>query len=250
MKYCLFLWIFTIGSAIAQVNQVDSKGLKQGMWYKDFPGTKIHMYEGVFKDDKPVGVFKYRYESGSIKAIVDNKPNSKLSMVKMYFENEALMSEGCYWDQKKDSIWINYNERGELVSAESYVDDKLNGKKIIYYLNDQLEAGKMNMLSVTNYVNDLKDGAYKEFHPTGKVKMTGNYAGGERIGEWVEYYNTGQVMTRVRYNRDVLHGWAYYYDKNGTQLSKTMWRDGFKLEGKDLESFLKRCKDKNLDPNQ
>jgi antitoxin component YwqK of YwqJK toxin-antitoxin module len=171
-------------------------------------------------------------------------------MVKMYFENEALMSEGCYWDQKKDSIWINYNERGELVSAESYVDDKLNGKKIIYYLNDQLEAGKMNILSVTNYVNDLKDGAYKEFHPTGKVKMTGNYASGERLGEWIEYYNTGQVMTRVRYKKDVLHGWAYYYDKNGTQLSKTMWRDGFKLEGKDLESFLKRCKDKNLDPNQ
>ena len=137
MKYSLFLWVFMFGKVMAQVNQVDAKGLKQGLWYKDFPGTKIHMYEGVFKDDKPVGVFKYRYESGSIKAIVDNKPNSKLSMVKMYFENEALMSEGCYWDQKKDSIWVNYNERGELVSAESYVDDKLNGKKIIYYLNDQ-----------------------------------------------------------------------------------------------------------------
>jgi antitoxin component YwqK of YwqJK toxin-antitoxin module len=117
-------------------------------------------------------------------------------------------------------------------------------------LNDQLDAGKMNVLSMTNYVNDLKDGPYKEFYPTGKVKMAGYYALGERTGEWFEYYNTGQVMTRVRYKRDVLHGWAYYYDKNGTQLSKTMWRDGFKLEGKDLEAFLKRCKDKNLDPNQ
>ena len=48
MKYSLFLWVFVVGSAMAQVNQVDSKGLKQGFWYKDFPGTKIHMYEGVF----------------------------------------------------------------------------------------------------------------------------------------------------------------------------------------------------------
>jgi antitoxin component YwqK of YwqJK toxin-antitoxin module len=96
MKYSLFLWVFVVGSAMAQVNQVDSKGLKQGLWYKDFPGTKIHMYEGVFKDDKPVGVFKYRYESGTIKAIVENKPNSKLSMVKMYFENEALKSSEIF----------------------------------------------------------------------------------------------------------------------------------------------------------
>ena len=250
MKHIGILWVFLVHISMAQVNQVDAKGLKQGLWHKNFPGTKIYMYEGTFKDDKPVGIFTYRYESGSVMAIVNNKPNSKLSMVKMYFENEVLMSEGCYWDQKKDSIWVNYNERGELVSAESYVDDKLNGKKIIYYLNDQLEAGKMNVLSITNYVNDLKDGAYKEFHPTGKVKTTGNYVNGERLGEWVEYYNTAQVMTRVRYKRDLLHGWAYYYDKNGTQLSKTMWRDGFKLEGKDLEAFLKRCMDKNLDPNQ
>lgn len=250
MKYITLLFVVFTGISFAQVNQVDAKGLKQGLWYKNYPGTKIHIYEGNFKDDKPVGIFKYYYESGALKAVVDNKPNSKLSMVKMYFENEALMSEGCYWDQKKDSIWINYNERGELVSAESYIDGKLNGKKIIYYLNDQLEAGKMNVLSITNYENDLRQGNFKEFYPTGKVKLTGAYVHGEREGEWVEYYNTGQVMTRMRFKRDVLHGWSYYYDKNGTQLSKTMWRDGFKLEGKDLEAFLKRCKEKNLDPNQ
>lgn len=250
MKYVSILFLFVTGISFAQVNQVDAKGQKQGLWYKNYPGTKIHIYEGNFKDDKPVGVFKYYYKSGTLKALVENKPNSKLSLVKMYFENEALMSEGCYWDQKKDSIWVNYNERGELVSAESYVDDKLNGKKIIYYLNDQLEAGKLNVLSITNFENDQRHGNFKEFYPSGKVKMTGEYVHGERVGEWVEYYNTGQVMSRVRFKRDLLHGWAYYYDKNGTQLSKTMWRDGFKLEGKDLEDFLKRCKDKKLDPNQ
>ena len=121
MKYITLLFVVFTGISFAQVNQVDAKGLKQGLWYKNYPGTKIHIYE-----------------SGALKAVVDNKPNSKLSMVKMYFENEALMSEGCYWDQKKDSIWINYNERGELVSAESYIDGRLNGKKIIYYFSSNL----------------------------------------------------------------------------------------------------------------
>ncbi|MFM6933854.1 MAG: toxin-antitoxin system YwqK family antitoxin [Flavobacteriales bacterium] len=249
MKY-LVVFLLCLNAAYGQVNQVDAKGLKQGLWYKNYPGTKIHIYEGVFKDDKPVGIFKYYYESGSIKAIVDNKPNSSLSLVKMYFENEALMSEGCYWNQKKDSIWLNYNEHGEMVSAESYVDDQLNGKRIVYYLNDQLIDGKLTILSICNYVNNVRQGNYKEYFSSGKLKMNGEYLNGEKTGEWIEYYSSGQVMTRVRYKRGLLHGWSYYYDRSGNSISKTMWRDGFQLEGKDLDAFLERCKQKKLDPNQ
>jgi hypothetical protein len=56
-------------------------------------------------------------------------------------------------------------------------------------------------------------------------------------------------MSRVRYKADYLHGWSYYYDKNGTQLSKNLWRKGEKIEGKELETYLKWCQDKNIDPN-
>lgn len=250
MKNVWILWLFFVQASIAQVNQLDAKGLKQGQWHKNYPGTKIYMYEGNFKDDKPVGTFIYRYESGKIKAVIDNKPNTNLSSVKLYFENEALMAEGFYRNQKKDSIWMNYNNRGELVSGESYKNDKLNGKKINYYLNDQLETGKLNVLSVTMYQDDMRDGAYKEFHPNGKMKMSGNYLKGLRTGEWLEYYNSGQLMSRVRYKADYLHGWSFYYDKNGAQLSKNLWRKGDKVEGKELETYLKWCQDKNIDPNQ
>lgn len=250
MKNSWILWLFFAQVSFAQVNKVDAKGLKQGLWHKNYPGTNIYMYEGNFKDDKPVGRFVYKYESGHIKAVIDHKPNSKLSIVKLYFENEEIMAEGRYWDQKKDSIWTNYNERGELVSVESYENDKLNGKKINYYLNDQLEAGTLNVLSVANFIDDVRDGAYKEFFPNGKLKISGIYVKGARTGEWLEYYNTGQLMSRSRYKSDLLHGWSFYYDKNGAELSKNLWKQGDKLEGKELEVYLKLCKDKNIDPNQ
>jgi antitoxin component YwqK of YwqJK toxin-antitoxin module len=249
MKNVLILVLFFVQVSFAQVNQVDAKGLKQGPWHKNYPGTNVHMYEGNFKDDKPVGTFIYKYQSGKVKAVIDNKPNSNLSAVKLYFENEALMADGFYRNQKKDSVWMNYSERGELVSAESYKNDKLNGKKVNYYLNDQLEAGSLNVLSVTFFVDDIREGAFKEFYPNGKMKISGTYVKGLRTGEWVEYYNTGQTMSRVRYKADYLHGWSYYYDKNGTQLSKNLWRKGEKIEGKELETYLKWCQDKNIDPN-
>ena len=82
MKNVWILWLFFIQASIAQVNQVDAKGLKQGLWHKNYPGTTIYMYEGNFKDDKPVGTFIYRYESGKVRAIIENKPNTNLSIVK------------------------------------------------------------------------------------------------------------------------------------------------------------------------
>ena len=72
MKNVLIVWLFFVQASIAQVNQVDAKGLKQGPWQKNYPGTKVNMYEGNFKDDKPVGRFIYRYESGKLKAVIDN----------------------------------------------------------------------------------------------------------------------------------------------------------------------------------
>lgn len=250
MKNVWILWLFFIQTSIAQVNQVDAKGMKQGLWHKNYPDSKVYIYEGNFKDDKPVGNFIYRYESGVLKAVIDNKPNSNQSTVKLYFENEALMADGFYRNQKKDSIWMNYNERGELVSLESYKNDKLNGKKINYYLMDQLETGELHILSVTNYRDDIRDGAFKEYYPNGKMKMSGNYVNGLRTGDWLEYYSTGKEMSRVRYKADFLHGWSYFYDKNGAQVSKNLWRKGDKLEGKELETYLKWCQEKNIDPNQ
>lgn len=250
MKNSWILWLFFAQVSFAQVNKVDAQGLKQGLWHKNYPESNVYMYEGNFKDDKPVGRFIYKYESGHIKAVIDHKPNSKLSLTKLYFDNESLMAEGRYLDLKKDSIWTNYNERGELVSVESYFNDKLNGKKINYYLNDQLEAGALNVLSIANYLDNMSDGVYKEYYPNGKMKMSGSYEKGLRIGEWLEYYNSGQIMSRVRYKADYLHGWSYYYDKSGAQLSKNLWRKGDKLEGKELETYLKWCQDKNIDPNQ
>ncbi len=250
MKNVYIICLFFFQTSFAQVNQVDAKGLKQGLWQKSYPGSKIYMYEGNFKDDKPVGKFVYKYQSGVVKAVIDNKPNSNVSFVKLYFENQALMADGFYRNQKKDSIWMNYNERGELVSGESYKNDKLNGKKITYYLNDQLENGELKVLSVTIFKDDIRDGVFKEYYPNGTMKMSGNYVNGLRTGEWVEYYNTGQVMSRVLYKADYLHGWSYFYDKNGTELSKNLWKKGDRLEGKELETYLKWCQDKNIDPNQ
>ena len=80
MRYtlCIILVIvFSVFAAFGQtikvkaktdsINQVDEKGLKQGLWIKKYPNGNIN-YEGYFKDDRPVKLMKRYFENGDIKS--------------------------------------------------------------------------------------------------------------------------------------------------------------------------------------
>jgi hypothetical protein len=41
--------------SMAQLNQTDAKGRKQGEWAKTYPKSRVYQYKGQFKDDKPIG---------------------------------------------------------------------------------------------------------------------------------------------------------------------------------------------------
>jgi hypothetical protein len=74
-----------------------------------------------------IGEFKYYFESGKIKSIVQHETRER-SYAWFYFENEQLMSEGQYVNQKKDSVWRNFNEQGFLVSIETFKNNRLNSR--------------------------------------------------------------------------------------------------------------------------
>ena len=64
MRNKLFMMLMVISPFInAQINKVDEKGKKQGVWEKTYPRSKVLHYKGQFKDDKPVGTFQYFYSS-------------------------------------------------------------------------------------------------------------------------------------------------------------------------------------------
>ncbi|MEN9699024.1 MAG: hypothetical protein RLZZ301_222 [Bacteroidota bacterium] len=235
--------------SFAQLNQTDAKGKKQGAWQKNYPGTSVLMYKGQFKDDEPIGTFVYFFESGEKKAELQHGfPGGKTSVF-LFFPNGQLLSDGFYDHEKKDSLWYNYSEAGELISAENYKNDRFEGKRMVYYPEGQLLEGKLQTRVLEYYSAGLRNGAYKEYFYNGNLKLTGTYNAGQRVGEWCEYYPTGQVMAKVNYQRDLLHGWTTIYDRNGDMQKRTMYRDGYALTDKELKAFLERCKAQHLDPN-
>ncbi|NBU90408.1 MAG: hypothetical protein EBS12_03025, partial [Flavobacteriia bacterium] len=152
MKKLLYILVlFLPFLSFAQLNQKDANGKKQGVWQKKYPGSNTFIYKGQFKDDKAIGEFTYYYESGKIKSVIKHFPNSNLSFAVFYSENEAVLSEGFYKNQLKDSTWLNFTSSGAISSKESFLQNQLNGEKIIYYIEGQIENGVLIPLSISNY---------------------------------------------------------------------------------------------------
>lgn len=236
-------------SLFAQVNQTDSRGRKQGKWEKIYPGTRIYMYRGEFKDDKPVGTFFYFYKSGKSKAVIEHSETSR-SFGYFYHETGGVMSYGRYTNLKKDSIWANWDKIGRLSSKESFEKDSLHGIKVVYYLPKDQGDKSQRPMTVSNYSNGQLHGEFKEYFETGKLKTSGQYENGKKVGVWHSYHVEGGKMSLERYKNGVRHGWCIGYNKLGKEEAKNYFYYGRLLQGKELKKKMSELKRLGINPNE
>ena len=250
MRFIISAIIFLIGfSAGAQVNQTDAKGKKQGVWEKVYPGTRVYIYRGEFKDDKPIGKFSYFYKSGKVKAIIEHEPTSGRSVGYFYHETGGVMSFGIYRNLQKDSIWTSLDNQGVMTIKETYLKDSLNGTRVVFY--PPLEGAQRQIPSqVSNYKNGALDGVYNEYFPNAMVKVKGQYLNGKKQGVWETYHTSGKMMMLNRYKDGAKHGWCSGYDDQGKEIGKKYFYYGRLLEGKQLKEKMDQMKKLGINPNE
>lgn len=231
-------------------NAVDAQGRKQGSWKKTYPKSVAIQYEGQFKDDKPVGTFKYYYPSRSKQAVIVHNSNSSRSYAEFFHESGNLMSKGIFISMKKDSVWMNFAPSGRLSSIETYKNDTLNGTTTIYYLPEDLYIKKLMICSVTNYKNGKYDGERVEYFESGIIKTKGTYTNNVKNGVFVTNHPNGNVMNMERYKMGVRHGWCTVSNESGIETSRSYYFNGELLEGKKLEAKLRALKSKGINPNE
>lgn len=246
----LMVILISTASLYAQVNQVDSKGRKQGPWQKKYEGINVLQYKGTFKDDKPVGTFTYYYKSSKVKAIIKHDANSDRSVAYYYHENGSLMSHGIYRNELKDSIWVTFGPSERISSAENYVKGVLHGKKVVYFISPDPNDRSQIPSAVYIYENGVLNGEFKEFHNNTAPKTRGQYVNGKKHGIWYEYYMNGKQFHLYRYKNGVKHGWSYSYDPTGKEQYKAYFYYGRHLEGKQLQEKMAQLKKLGVNPNE
>jgi antitoxin component YwqK of YwqJK toxin-antitoxin module len=238
----LFFSFISFESLFAQpdpgmgTNQVDSKGRKQGTWVKnDAQGIKI--YEGSFKDDKPVGEFRYFYPDGKLRSTLLYPATGNIVLNTAFYQNGIKMAEGNYIEQKKDGLWKYYNDLGELASEENWAKGLPAGVWKVYYQG-------LKVMEEFTYRNGQKEGAWKQYFPTGSIKAEAMYIDGLRQGPAKFYFPDGAIMIRGNFRNDLRNGIWENYKQNGQKESVREFDNGKLLSetyyDKELEKELKQ----------
>ena len=231
---CLFaLFLLTSSTIVAQTatppaatdtvisNKLDAKGRRQGEWKRvDQQGKTIFI--GTFKDDKPIGIFKYYDTDGRIMTISNFAADSKSCRSTHFTAAGKKEAEGKYVNTTpgkwvKDSVWRFYNGGEILISEDTYVKGLQEGISKNYYpANGKVfrermyKGGKANGLSTeyfaegskkseTNYLNDKMEGKAIFYNPSGSMSILGNYKNDFREGIWVYYNANGSEKLRETY---------------------------------------------------
>jgi antitoxin component YwqK of YwqJK toxin-antitoxin module len=238
---CALILLLLTVSVYAQKapNVTDAKGLKQGYWEKLNPSTGRVAYRGTFKDNKPVGTFKYYYEEiDTIRTMMQFTSRPGVAYATMYFMTGKMQAKGKYVNEKKDSTWNFYDEAGQLLSQETYKDGKRNGKSVVFYQNGDISEER-------SYKMDVEDGVFKQYFEGKKVKGEGTYENGKLVGKNAYYYPNGTSAAIGYYNKQGnKNGLWLYKDAEGKVTSKDVYDNGELLTGKKADEFLAKNKAK------
>ena len=264
----LFLTSSTIFAQVAKdsINQVDSKGLKQGKWEeKSSTGTS----KGLFVNDLKDGLWVSYGTNGNLTKIENFSKGRHEGIVVEIDQRGYLLSETYYENDLPEGIAKRYfygsnpasvisyhqgkkngpykvyyeNSAGKLMEESNYVNDIKDGLSKWFTIKGDLVAEynyKMNslegvqksyaegnkLLSEQNYKNNVENGFYKEYFAGGKLKIEGQYTDGKKTGVWKEFTEEGSLFSEGSYVNDLKEGKWIEYDAAGKPTKVTKYLKG------------------------
>jgi antitoxin component YwqK of YwqJK toxin-antitoxin module len=217
MRITIFLFILFPAFVFAQINQTDSNGLRQGRWQKMQPNGKP-MYDGYFKDGKPVGEWKRFHTGGQVKAIINYRADSDSADAQLFDEWGKKVAEGIYLNEKKSGLW-NYFSENRKIANEHFVDGEKDGKSHKYY-----DTGEV--WEESEWVRGKLEGSYKVFFKNGEPFFQCKMSNNQRSGLCLSYFQNGRVELEANYIRGLRNGEWKYFDELGKYRYSLFYSEG------------------------
>lgn len=208
-------------SAQNEINKLDNKGKKHGVWKGYYPESKRVRYEGTFDHGKETGTFNFFDDTKAQAVIATREFNPKDNSVYTIFydQDKHKVSEGKQVNKRNEGKWIYYHEGlPDIMTIENYKAGKLEGKRTVFYRSSGVK-GEENIAEEANYSNGKKNGSYKKYtmkgvvledsnykndqldgpaiynDPLGKPASRGNFKNGKKVGMW-EFYQDGKLVKK------------------------------------------------------
>ncbi len=232
--------MFSIAQNVGQkgdtiVNYTDINGHKQGHWTKEYENGTV-AYDGHFKDDKPVGVWKRYHDNGKKQAILNYSEDGTCA-AQIFYINGKIAADGFYIDQKKDGLWKYYTVKKIVLFEENYKNGELNGRSKKYYLNG-------NVCEEIEWKDGTRNGIWKKYFSDGTLQLQTLHEMNIRTGPFYIYHSNGRTEIDGKYLNDLRAGTWKHYDRDGKFLYEIVYKNGRavnrdELEAKEQEEFKK-----------
>ena len=159
--------------------------------------------KGNYKNGRKVGVHTSYFDNGEVKEINNYNNEGVRNGEKVYYHMNKKKKRFLVYKQNfipcphnrliecRHGKQVNYNWDTGLIESElNYKFNKYDGENK-YYSDGEL--------SYTNYYNE--DGyKFEYYYKDGKIRSKGEYKNGEKIGNWVEYNELGEIIKNEQYD--------------------------------------------------
>ncbi|MBL7932023.1 MAG: hypothetical protein JNL60_08975 [Bacteroidia bacterium] len=176
--------------------------------YKDFCLVKVlyHDTNGIVSQnlDLPGGTGLLEMKTLQEKVIYKCNflRNSAEGVTESYYPDGKVETRVEYKKGKKEGKSLSYNPMGVLLSDLTYFNNEREGKEVSYD-----DDGKIIKESI--YDNDELHGLSTNYHSNGKIYRSLNYKYGEAEGESEVMDETGQLIYKRFFHRDLLVNYTY-----------------------------------------
>ena len=229
--FAIIIPIAVAGQPVADINQTDQSGKKQGRWIRNYPNNVV-MYDGIFKDDYPEGEFKRFYETGILQSVLIYSNQGTTADAKIHHPNGFIAAEGKYVNQQKEGLWQFYSgvENGYLVNKESYSKNLRNGESLKLYSDGTIAE-------LMNYKNDTASGELIKYYLNGNVSLKTTMIN----GKFEAWFEDGQMQLSGEYKQNRKEGKWLIYEKDGSLRYEINYVNGMTSDRQmdiDIDEYL------------
>lgn len=134
-----------------------------------------------------------------------------------YYTNGRLAISGFFKNNKKDSTWQFFFEKGQQKSVGAYKNGEQVGEWTYFF-----ENGNINRKGTL--VNGVKEGDWVFYYENGKPKNIGSFLKGENNGVWKYYYEDSTLKATALFKMGV--GYYKEFTTNGKLKMEGLIRNG------------------------
>jgi len=193
----------------------DEDGKRQGLWKEYYPTGELKSM-GHYINSNQEGNWKFYFENQKIEVEGNYKNGKKEGAWYWYYPNGMTLQEENWTQGKLDGEFVEYNEEGKIIVKGEFLEGTEEGEwfyiqghaieKGVYY--DGMRTGLWitkwredgTLISEIEYDQNLFHGKHNLYYHAGKIKETGKYDAGERVGIWYLYNEEGELILTTVYD--------------------------------------------------